>query len=119
MLVGFGDGVPAVSEPSCVAADASGVLYDVGGPGGDRGAKLAASVVTVDAGAQLVARSQILFVGWADAEAGDAERRGRSLEDRQRLADREAEFRVERKRAVVVGRLNEPDAHRAAVALAA
>jgi hypothetical protein len=57
VLVGFGDGVPEVTEPGRVAADASGVLYDVGGPGGDRGAKFAASVVTVDTSAQLVARS--------------------------------------------------------------
>ena len=86
---------------------------------GDGVAKLAVSVVAVDAQAELA----------AGGEVGLARRLGRrgrerlsaggvSLEDRQRLADDEAELCVERERAVVVGRLDEPDARRTAIALA-
>jgi hypothetical protein len=34
VLVGLCDGVRAVSEPACVAADASGAFHDVRGAGG-------------------------------------------------------------------------------------
>jgi hypothetical protein len=40
-----------------------------------------------------------------------------SLDHGERLTDDEAEFGVERERAVVVGRLNEPDASGATIAL--
>jgi hypothetical protein len=46
----------------------------------------------MDAGAQLGACGEIALVRRADAEAGDAERGRRSLEDRERLADRESEL---------------------------
>jgi hypothetical protein len=95
VLVGLGDRVPAVAKAGCITADAFGAFYDMCRSGGDRVAKLTAAVVAVDAGAQLVARGQVVFARWADSEAREAERRWGSLDDRERLTDDEAELRVQ------------------------
>ena len=55
----FGDGVPAVSEPGRIAADAFRAFHDVRSAGDDRVAKLTTAVVAVDAGAELVTRPQV------------------------------------------------------------
>jgi hypothetical protein len=49
----------------------------------------------VDARAELAAGGDVRFARRADPEAGQAERRRRSLYDRERLADGEAELGVE------------------------
>src|SRR5450759_2926551 len=100
--------MPAVAEPGRVAADASGALDEHRRAGRDRIAKLTVSIMPVYTHAECTTRSEVRFARRPNPEAGDAERRRRSLEHRQRLADGEAELRVERQRAVVVGRLHKP-----------
>jgi hypothetical protein len=81
-------------------------------------AQLEAAVVAVHARAQRVTGGAIGVAGRSHPAPGGAVPRRRSLQDRQRLADDEAELGVQRQRPVVVGGLNEPDARRATVALA-
>ena len=118
VLVGLGDGVPAVAEAARVAGDRLGRSTTRARPGGDRVAKLAAAVVAVDAGAQLVARGEVVRGAGRTRRPGTLSAGGVPWKHRQRLADDEAELRVERERAVVVGGLHEPDACGATIALA-
>ena len=75
VLVGLGDGVPAVAEPRRVAADAPGALDDPRAVGADRVRQLAAAVVAVNPHAQRAARLEVIGVRGPDAATGDTGRR--------------------------------------------
>ena len=114
VLVRLGDGVPAVAEAGRVAGDPTGPLDDHRRAGGDRVA--AARRCGRGRGRARRARRRPRRRpggrGPRRRALGMLTRGRRALEHRERLAHGEAELRVQRERAVVVGGLDEPDARR-------
>ena len=102
--------MPAVPKAGRVARQPPVAPRHAGGAVRDRVAQLATALMPVDPLAEGVAGNHVVGPGRPHLHARRRNGGDRSLHHRQRLANDEAELRVQRQRPVVVGGLDEPDA---------
>ena len=108
-IVGLGDGVSEEGDVGAVGGDLAQMLDDPSRPLPDRITELTTAVVPVDPLAQRVASGDVAFHRRPHLVARQADPQRLAVELRHRLARLESELRIEAKRAIVVGRLQEPD----------
>src|SRR5919202_3997145 len=97
-------------NPCRVAADSVSMLDHLCRPLPDRVQQFARTVVAVHESAHLVAGFDVLLAGRSDSIAGHPLRDWRALQREHRLADLEAELRVQAERAIVVRSLEQAHA---------